>query len=1168
MPSLVTVILFGIVLFVSIVPFLEDKLIERKEEMIQALTQSAWSELAYYEQLEKDGTFSREEAQNKAMEAIRQMRYGAEMEDYFWISDMEPRMIMHPYRTELEGKNISDYIDQRAQKVLVEFAKVVKEHGSGFVDYYWQWKSLDTVLAAKKSYVMGFEPWGWIVGTGLYIDDVRKEIKDITETLVVFSVAILLIISALSMIIIAGGIQAERSRKSAINALAASERRYRFLAKNATDIIWTMDLEGHLTYASNAAENLLGYSEEQLLGIKIQQITTRESCNKIFNVLGARLAQESKNGISFNKHDLIEAEFVGCFGNVFWGEITVKFLRDDNGNPNGVIGVTRDISDRKLAEKESRTYLTFLENMERINKTIRSSSDVDDMLQKAVDVIADIYSVDRAYLLYPADPEAEHYSIPIEGCNDSYKTEFPVSQNIPMDDETAIGIRTALAEEGPHILSLTGDSPVVENMAENFNVKTQMYISLAPQIGKPWILGLHQCTHERVFTDVEKNLFREIGRRISDALSTVLILKNLKESEYRFKSMVGNVPGAIYRCDNDADYNVEFISDAIEKMSGYDVSDYVDQGKGFTDIIHPDDIENVRKIVDESMAKGESYVLEYRIIHKDGSIRWFYEKGIATNDGGKWYLDGAMFDITERKTHEEEILFFKTTVDKAPFGVVLTEQEDSQIGKVLYVNEEMENITGYTIEEIPDGTTFYEKVYPDPEYREYVQKSWSEAVSKSRETNKIVVPQHYRLMHKDGHFVELFWMYTAIGEKAVIMTMDVTDRVRAESALVLSEAKYRNLFDSNRDGLVILDMDGRIKDANKSYLDMLGYSIDEIRKKTYMELIDEKYRETDAKIIKEKVYSKGYSSEYETRYIRKDGSTFPASAVGWVQLNDEGKPFNMMSSVRDITDRKEAEKEKQRVEAQLQHQQKLESIGTLAGGVAHEINNPINIIMNFGQIIMDESGEDTEAYENAQEIVNESLRIAKIVRNLLSFSRQEEEHHSLANMEDIIESTLTLTNKILSKDQIQLETNIDSGLPALKCRSQQIMQVLMNLITNSRDALNDRYAEYDEMKKMEISARVVEKNSGKWIRTSVKDYGNGIPIEIRDRIFDPFYTSKPRNMGTGLGLSVSHGIVKDHGGQLFFESELDKFTVFYLDLPLDNGWKETSRELDESDYLV
>jgi signal transduction histidine kinase len=258
-----------------------------------------------------------------------------------------------------------------------------------------------------------------------------------------------------------------------------------------------------------------------------------------------------------------------------------------------------------------------------------------------------------------------------------------------------------------------------------------------------------------------------------------------------------------------------------------------------------------------------------------------------------------------------------------------------------------------------------------------------------------------------------------------------------------------------------------------------------------------------------------------------------------------GRVEGVVVNARDITDTR-------KLEEQLIQSQRIESIGTLAGGVAHEINNPINGIMNYAQLILDSLDRATPAAEFAREIVHETERISRIVRNLLTFARHEKQAHSPALLADIVSAVLSLIQTVMRHDQIALEVAIAEDLPKIKCRSQQIQQVIMNLLTNARDALNERYPGFDPDKKIAIGVRQIEKEGRRYIRTTVEDHGNGILPEVRERIFDPFFSTKGK--GTGLGLSISYGIVRDHGGELTVESEPGRHTRFHMDLCVDNGW--------------
>ncbi len=260
----------------------------------------------------------------------------------------------------------------------------------------------------------------------------------------------------------------------------------------------------------------------------------------------------------------------------------------------------------------------------------------------------------------------------------------------------------------------------------------------------------------------------------------------------------------------------------------------------------------------------------------------------------------------------------------------------------------------------------------------------------------------------------------------------------------------------------------------------------------------------------------------------------------------------------DITERKEAEEKMRAMEAQLRQSQKLESIGTLAGGVAHEINNPLMGIINYGQLIHDRI-QDEKLKQFASGIIKEGNRVDKIVKNLLSFAREDKQNYGPAHLKDIIDFSLSLIGSLLQQTQITIERDIQEDLPKIQCRSQQIEQVIMNLLTNARDALNLRYEGYHENKVIKISIKPYEKEDVKWLRTTIEDHGVGMSRSTIERVFDPFFTTKPRDVstgkfGTGLGLAVSHGIIEDHGGEIWVESEVDEYTRFHMDLPVDNKW--------------
>jgi signal transduction histidine kinase len=243
--------------------------------------------------------------------------------------------------------------------------------------------------------------------------------------------------------------------------------------------------------------------------------------------------------------------------------------------------------------------------------------------------------------------------------------------------------------------------------------------------------------------------------------------------------------------------------------------------------------------------------------------------------------------------------------------------------------------------------------------------------------------------------------------------------------------------------------------------------------------------------------------------------------------------------------------ERREAEANVIQASKLASIGELAAGVGHEINNPTNGIINCADLLIKHSEDGSRNRRFAELIRAEADRIASIVRNLLTFARQGREQHTPARLCDVVSLVLSLSGKKIAKSNIDLRIDVPETLPKLRCRSEQLQQVVMNLIINAMHALDERFPGMDSNKILAITAKTFDRDGRPLIRLTVEDHGSGIAPANLDRIFDPFFTTKGRDKGTGLGLSVSDGIVKDHGGAISLESEVGRFTRFHVDLPLD-----------------
>jgi len=256
--------------------------------------------------------------------------------------------------------------------------------------------------------------------------------------------------------------------------------------------------------------------------------------------------------------------------------------------------------------------------------------------------------------------------------------------------------------------------------------------------------------------------------------------------------------------------------------------------------------------------------------------------------------------------------------------------------------------------------------------------------------------------------------------------------------------------------------------------------------------------------------------------------------------NERNQIFACIHHIKDLT-------EKAKIEAQLLHSAKLAAIGEMAAGVAHELNNPLTVIIGTAQMMLREMEDDRPEKELLRDIINSGLRCKKIIQNLLTFSRQDQQPFEPTDLNEVVERVLSLIKYQINKNKIEIALNLSCDLPKIMANSQQIQQVLINFLLNARDALEG----VEREKKIEVRTFTYPDKSREMVAISVTDNGVGIEPENLSKIFNPFYTTKEATKGTGLGLSVSLGIAEAHGGSIEVESTPGKGSTFTLLLPVE-----------------
>jgi PAS domain S-box-containing protein len=372
---------------------------------------------------------------------------------------------------------------------------------------------------------------------------------------------------------------------------------------------------------------------------------------------------------------------------------------------------------------------------------------------------------------------------------------------------------------------------------------------------------------------------------------------------------------------------------------------------------------------------------------------------------------------------------------------------------------------------------------------------------------------------------------------------EIDEREQAEATLRESELKYRNLsqeFDTLlnaiSDTLVLISPEMKVLWTNNGTAYHSDAPLDELIGNCCHDLFYGRRVPCEDCPVVRSFQTGGIETHVSSRSGRfLDKRAFP--------IKDGNEVRSIILLVSDIT-------EKMRMQAESMLASHLASLGELAAGVAHEINNPINGIINYAQILINESLSDTLEHDIAGRIVKEGERVAAIVSSLLSFARGGTEEKSAIRLEVILRETLPLIQAQLRKDSIRLDIRVPDGLPEIEGNFQQIQQVFLNILNNARYALNEKYPGRNDNKSIDIRGDKVILDGREHVRTSFVDHGVGIPAEELSMLTKPFFSTKPFGRGTGLGLSITSRIVMYHGGRLAFESEEGEYTKVMIDLPV------------------
>ena len=493
-------------------------------------------------------------------------------------------------------------------------------------------------------------------------------------------------------------------------------------------------------------------------------------------------------------------------------------------------------------------------------------------------------------------------------------------------------------------------------------------------------------------------------------------------------------------------------------------------------------------------------------------------------------------DIDERKRTDEAL-----RVSEASYRAIFDAAEDAifvidiDTAGIVDANPRACAAFGYSREEFRhiDLGTLGSGVHP------YTQQGAMELFARAVAGEQLQVEWHGK--NKDGvlRWQEVFGKRVTIGgqDRILALARDITDRKMAEEALLASEEQYRSMFNASIDGLALWNASGEIVDTNPALWRMYGYSDDE-----FSALPPGNWRCPSYQPEFLRAVAAGESLHAEVTELRKDGSALEIEVHG-IPMQYQGKP-HVLTIARDITDKKRSAEELARQRETLYQREKLAALGSLLAGVAHELNNPLSVVVARA-VLLEEQG-DMATQAAALKIRTAAERCARIVRTFLAMARQQQPERGPVAINDVVSAALDITGYAVRTSSIEVVLDLAKDIPLILADADQLHQVLLNLIINAQQSLQDQPAP----RRIRVTSRF--DRSADVLRISVADNGPGIPAHLRARVFEPYFTTKPIGVGLGVGLAVSLGIVEAHGGTLTVDCPAEGGAVFVIALPVGN----------------
>ena len=614
--------------------------------------------------------------------------------------------------------------------------------------------------------------------------------------------------------------------------------------------------------------------------------------------------------------------------------------------------------------------------------------------------------------------------------------------------------------------------------------------------------------------------------------------REIREATKRFEKMAEMGEDGIIVFGQDS--RIEFANQMASEIMGFPRDQIL--GREFFSLIGKRDEEFLEEMVMRGEGMGQKVCTEMGIKTPQGLVKET-EVCIAPtqSEDGQIKTYAYIRDITERKKFERELKEseekFRNLFERVRHGLFISSKE----GKFIDCNQALLDMVGYEDKEGFLNIDIAKDLYVNPADRRKFQRLTEEQgfvkdlevefKKKTGEKITVLLTAHVKRDEKER----------VIGYEG--LNIDISERKRMERELKEANKFLTNLIESSVDGIIVTDMKGNILIFNRGAENILGYNAEEVVGRMNIQSI---YPPGVAKEVMEKLKNPDYGgvgklTSFPIAHLRKDGEIIEGDLSASLIYDENGKEIASVGIFKDLRERLRIERELREMQQALLQSEKLAAMGKLTSQIAHELNNPIYGIMNTLELLKTEVPPESKRRRILELSLSETQRLAEMLRNMLSFSKPEEEKRRPVKINELVEGILLVMEKQMRESNIKVETYFDETLPEVMASTNQMRQVMLNLLKNAKEAMP---------KGGSLTVRTSREDHK--VMVAIQDTGVGIPEALRDKIFEAFFTTKQKVKGVGLGLSVCYGIIKDHGGEIRVESEVDKGTTFTILLPMSS----------------